>query len=61
MLLRRLTRHLLEQNWIAVGLDFLIVAVGVFIGIKVANWNETRAEREIELLHQVRDEISGLV
>lgn len=45
MLLRRITQHMKNQNWFAVFLDFLIVVVGVFIGIQVANWN---AERQIQ-------------
>ena len=45
MLLRRLTKHVQDQNWFAVGIDFCIVVIGVFIGIQVANWNETRAEQ----------------
>lgn len=45
MILRSLTRHVRDQNWFAVFLDFLIVVVGVFIGIQVANWNEARADR----------------
>ena len=46
MLLRRITEHVKAQNWTAVALDFVIVVVGVFIGIQVANWNEARAENE---------------
>lgn len=46
MLLRRVTEHVKSQNWIAVALDFIIVVVGVFIGIQVANWNEARVDRE---------------
>jgi len=42
MILRSVMRHVRDQNWFAVGLDFLIVVVGVFIGIQVSNWNETR-------------------
>lgn len=42
MLLRRVTLHIKSQNWFAVFIDFLIVVVGVFIGIQVANWNENR-------------------
>ena len=45
MLLRRITQHVKDQNWFAVGIDFVIVVIGVFIGIQVANWNEARAEK----------------
>jgi len=45
MLLRRVTKHVKDQNWFAVGIDFCIVVIGVFIGLQVANWNEDRAER----------------
>ena len=34
-----------EQNWLAVGLDFLIVVMGVFIGVQLGNWNGARADR----------------
>ena len=42
MLLRRITKHVKDQNWFAVGIDFVIVVIGVFIGIQVANWNDNR-------------------
>ena len=45
MILRRITEHVKAQNWTAVALDFIIVVVGVFIGIQVANWNETQANK----------------
>ena len=48
MILRRVIAHFKKQEWTAIGLDFLIVVVGVFIGIQVANWNEGRAERIAE-------------
>jgi hypothetical protein len=51
MILRSITRHVRDQNWFAVGLDFLIVVVGVFIGIQVANWNDERRDREAEALY----------
>ena len=43
MLLRRVIAHFRNQEWTAIGIDLVIVVVGVFIGIQVANWN---AERE---------------
>jgi hypothetical protein len=45
MILRSVMKHIRDQNWFAVGLDFFIVVVGVFIGIQVANWNENLAEQ----------------
>jgi len=59
MLLRRITKHVTDQNWFAVFIDFLIVVVGVFIGIQVANWNEARveAEREQEVLVAILDDL----
>lgn len=44
MILRSVSRHVREQNWFAVGIDFLIVIVGVFIGIQVSNWNDARVD-----------------
>lgn len=48
MILRRIKAHVEKENWFAVGIDFVIVVVGVFIGIQVANWNEARSDRERE-------------
>ena len=48
MLLRRVTRHVRSQNWFAVGVDFLIVVVGVFVGLQVQDWNDARKERAEE-------------
>ena len=45
MLLRRITQHVKDQNWTAVALDFFIVVIGVFIGIQVANWNDTQSNK----------------
>ncbi|HIK65425.1 MAG TPA: hypothetical protein EYG02_10415 [Henriciella marina] len=40
-----MSKHMGEQNWLAVGLDFLIVVLGVFIGVQLGNWNGARADR----------------
>ena len=45
MLLRSITSHVRSQNWFAVGLDFVIVVVGIFVGLQVDGWNEGRKER----------------
>ncbi len=44
MILRRIIAHFRKQEWTAIGIDFMIVVVGVFIGIQVANWNDARAD-----------------
>jgi|GEM_PF-1483000 len=63
MILRRLTKHVKDQNWFAVGLDFLIVVFGVFIGLQVSNWNAASTERAIErqLLSQIQDDVLAAV
>ena len=50
MLLRRITQHIKDQNWFAVFIDFVIVVVGVFIGIQVANWNALSQDRKAEVV-----------
>lgn len=48
MILRRLTEHVKAQNWFAVGLDFLIVVIGVFFGLQASNWNDAERVRTLE-------------
>ena len=45
MLLRRFIDHVRAQNWTAVALDFVIVVLGVFVGVQLGNWNEARLTR----------------
>jgi len=45
MILRRLSQSLKEQNWTAITIEFVLLVVGVFLGIQVANWNQARADR----------------
>jgi len=54
MLFRRVAQHFSEQNWTAVFIDFLIVVIGVFIGIQVSNWNAQRDARKLEQGYLVR-------
>jgi hypothetical protein len=66
MLLRRITEHVRTQNWFAVGIDFMIVVTGVFIGIQVANWNDAQHDRQREnvyleaLVADVRKDIADI-
>lgn len=45
MLLRKVIDHVRKQEWTAIVIDFVIVVLGVFIGLQVANWNEARADQ----------------
>ena len=54
MILRRVKAHIAKEDWFAVFVDFLIVVVGVFIGIQVANWNDAVRERQKERSYLIR-------
>jgi hypothetical protein len=38
-------KHVTDQNWFAVGLDVLVVITGIFLGMQVTEWNESRKDR----------------
>jgi hypothetical protein len=63
MIFRRLKTHVEKENWFAVGIDFCIVVIGVFIGLQVANWNGVRADRQIEAqyLERLQKELSHMI
>ena len=42
MILRRFSQALREQNWTAIVIEFVLLVVGVFLGIQVSNWNTER-------------------
>lgn len=45
MLLRSVTKHVKNQNWFAIWIDLLIVILGVFIGMEIANWYQDQSDR----------------
>ena len=63
MLLRRIKTHIQNENWFAVLIDFLIIVMGVFVGLQISNWNDSysshtdyvraleRLESEIKINH----------
>lgn len=63
MLFRRISQHVKDQNWTAIWIDFLIVVVGVFVGLQVSNWNETSrgAEKEAVILEQLHSEFTAAI
>lgn len=48
MILDNLSRALKTQNWLAAGVEFVIVIVGVVIGFQINAWAENRSERAEE-------------
>ena len=44
MILRRITKHVREQDWFAVGLDFVIVVSGILIAFQITNWSTARQQ-----------------
>jgi hypothetical protein len=45
MLLRRTIKHLKDQDWSGVALEFMLVVLGIFVALQVNNWNEARKDR----------------
>lgn len=58
MLLRRLGAHLRDQNWFAVGLDLLVVVVGLILGLQIDTWWEGHKEAgsEATYLQEIRED-----
>ena len=63
MLLRRITKHVTDQNWFAVFIDFLIVVVGILIAFQITNWSEERQEKDSErnYLERLHSDIEELI
>ncbi len=63
MILRRLSANLRAQNWTAILVEFLLVVVGVYLGILAANWNLERSAKQQTngLLSQIDAELVPLV
>ena len=54
MLLRRVIQHVRKQEWTAIGIDFVIVVVGVFVGIQAQQWSNEREQRRLERVYLER-------
>lgn len=60
MVLRRLIQHIKTQNWFAVGLDLLVVIVGIFLGLRFTELNEDRKDTQdsYAYLQRIHDELA---
>jgi hypothetical protein len=59
MILRRVISHFRKQEWTAIAIDFVIVVVGVFVGLQVSNWNAARTtdRRSAEFTERLRADL----
>ncbi|MDX1455820.1 MAG: DUF6090 family protein, partial [Gammaproteobacteria bacterium] len=54
MFLHRIANALRKQDWTTVAIEFVIVVVGVFIGVQVSNWNADQQELRNAESYQAR-------
>jgi len=57
MLLRSISKHVKDQNWFAVVIDFFIVLVGILLAFQITEWGDRQAEKRslnvaLERLHE---------
>jgi hypothetical protein len=45
MILTRITRSIVEQNWATILLELVVVIVGIFLGLQATEWHEDRQAR----------------
>ena len=54
MIMRRLVSSLKEQNWTAITVEFVLLVLGVFLGIQASNWNAERETKQKSALFTER-------
>lgn len=61
MILARISRAIRDQNWFAVGLEFVIVIAGVVIGFQVTAWSahQARAQRATIMMDQLAADLEA--
>lgn len=45
-MIRNISKHIREQNWIGLILDFIVVALGIFLGLQASDWNQRHLDRK---------------
>jgi len=48
MIVRRLVENLKQRDWATVGLELVVVVLGVFLGLQAQAWYEERGRRDLE-------------
>ncbi|TNE67588.1 MAG: hypothetical protein EP335_01415 [Alphaproteobacteria bacterium] len=66
MILQRFMKHIKDQNWFAVGVDVIVVVVGVFLGVYIGDVATERALQHdvydaVEVVEaQIREDLANL-
>lgn len=62
MILHRFSRAVRKQDWFTVVLEILIVIVGIFLGLQVDDWNESRKFRQQEAVYlsKIADDLEAM-
>ena len=52
-------KHVTDENWFVVGLEMVVVVLGIIIGLQFSNWNEQRLElvKGQSYLNRIADEL----
>lgn len=54
MFLKRLAKSIRKQDWASIGIEFLIVLLGVFLALQAEDWNQERKDRNLEQAYILR-------
>ena len=59
MFLRRLADGMQTHNWFNVAIELLVLVVGIFLGLRVDDWNQKRLDRNDEqiFLNRLHEEL----
>ena len=59
--MRRIAQRLREHDWLAAGIELVIVVAGILIALQVSNWNQDRqdARRGHEYLQRLRNDLAS--
>jgi hypothetical protein len=59
--MRRIAQRLREHDWLAAGIELVIVVVGILIALQVSNWNQDRqdARRGREYLQRIDSDLES--
>lgn len=62
MILNRIANAIRKQDWFVVFLEILIVVVGIFLGLQVDDWNESRKYKQEESVYlaKIRDDLDQM-